>query len=102
MGAVDNGVSTRYIQPRAAFIVESSQVLHAAGINPYAPDVGCIHRRLLLYRKDAVYSPFLLAAFGAIAVLVRCRRRDVPEIRVHEIPSQAFFVGGASEAPKPS
>ena len=47
---------------------------------------------------EIFYSLFLLAAFGAIAVVVLCGRQM---LKVHEFQSQALFVGGASEAPKP-
>ena len=46
-----------------------------------------------------VYSLFLLAAFGAIAIVVKCRRQML-KVQDHEIESQALFVGGASEAPE--
>lgn len=51
-------------------------------------------------KKAVVYSPFLLAAFGAIATVIMCRRQ-FSNLRDGEIQSQAFFVGGASEAPEP-
>ena len=47
---------------------------------------------------EIVYSLFLLAAFGAIAVVVLCGRQM---LKVYEFQSQALFVGGASETPKP-
>ena len=49
---------------------------------------------------EIVYSLFLLAAFGAIAFIVVCRRQML-KVRDHEIQSQALFVGGASEAREP-
>ena len=47
-----------------------------------------------------VYSLFLLAALGAIAIVVLCGRQML-KVQDHEIRSQALFVGGASEAPEP-
>ena len=49
---------------------------------------------------EIVYSLFLLAAFGAIAIVVLCGRQML-KVQDHEIQSQALFVGGASEAPEP-
>lgn len=46
---------------------------------------------------EIVYSLFLLAALGAIAIVVKCRRQML-KVQDLEIQSQASFVGGASEA----
>ena len=51
-------------------------------------------------RMEMIYSLFLLAAFGAIAVVI-ISRRQLLKVQDHEIQSQALFVGGASEAPEP-
>ena len=51
-------------------------------------------------QDEIAYSLFLLAAFGAIAIVVIYRRR-ILNVQDHEIQSQALFVGGASEALEP-
>ena len=51
-------------------------------------------------RDESAYSLFLLAAFGAIAIVVNCGRQML-KVQDHEIQSQALFVGDASEALEP-